>query len=279
MSNYTQKNMQINMPPGNIAFGLYLNVTALVSGILYFAMTKFNLCLNGVIVLASFISAIMCMACLPVTFASLKYNGIFLGSIFSAAGSNVIPMIMSYILFKEKTSYATIVSALCILIASALPMINKNEKKKRSPAGLFYALMMFLISGTSGTIVKITSELCGSESVLTLNFITNVFMFFMSFIWILFMVIKSKSPGRIKEFRPYHYFMTLIVSFSGTLSGYFVICMYDVVGVVPSIIISASISTLVTLTSSLVYKEKFYKRYILCIILSFFSLILPAVFT
>ena len=33
LSNYTTKKLQINMPPGNIAFGLYSVVTALVAGV------------------------------------------------------------------------------------------------------------------------------------------------------------------------------------------------------------------------------------------------------
>jgi len=163
LSNYTTKKLQINMPPGNIAYGLYSVVTSLIAGVSYVAMTKFNPYLNGTIVLISFIYAIICISSFPVTFASLEHNGIFLGSIFSMAGSNVLPMIMSYILFREKQSYATIACALCILVASSLPMINKKKEKKVSPAGLFYALMLFLISGAAVTIVKITSELCGSN--------------------------------------------------------------------------------------------------------------------
>ena len=247
---YASKKLQIDMPPGNIAYGLYTFVTALISGVAYVAMTGFEPDINKTVVLVSFVYGVICIINVPVTFSSLKHNGIFLNSIFSMAGGNILPMILSYIIFREKQSYVTVFSAFCILIASALPMISKQKSKRFTPVGFVCALMTFLIAGSANMIVKITAELRGPESVLTLNFLTNVFMLVISVVWILFFTMKNKSIDEIKEFKLSHHFMTLIISFSGAVGGYVATLMYSIVDVIPSIIISASVNTLITVTAS-----------------------------
>lgn len=276
LSSVCTKKFQTVLPKGNVILGFYALITGIISVVNFLIMTGFAPTFNLRICIFSLLYAAVCKWGYVVTFNSLKYNGVFMSSVFTRCGSLIMPMIISFVLFGESQSLATVVSAICIIVASVLPSVGKEEKKAVKKEGLIYAGLGMFISAYSTMSMKLLVSLEGADKILSYYLLTNVFIALISMIKVLFSV-SQYGIGEIKNFHPKYYGLVFVIATISNLSGFMSQWMFAHIEVIMGTVIINALGVFSTMLVSAYFKEKLTKRHYASAVLSFAAAILPVI--
>lgn len=275
---FGNKKIQTIFPGGNVAYAFYAFITGAISTVNFLIMTKISPVINLRVIAFSLFYAVLCRISYVVTFKSLKYNGVFMNSIFSRVGSIIPPIIISTLFLGEPQGLGTILGGICVIVAAILPgasLEGKNTKK----AGIVWAAAILAIGTMTTMSTKLFVALEGAENVLSYYLVTNAFIAVTSVFSFANEMRKGGGISEIFTFKKEHYLLTFIVATTSNLGAYVSRFILEIVGVIPNTVISGSVGMLVTVAVSLYFKEKLTKRHFVSVVLSIVSAILPVVLT
>lgn len=270
---YSNKRFQLIAPAGEAGYAFYSIVTSVSAMIIFAFFGKFNLVFDSVMFLFAVIFALVCIMSHVFNLLSLKYNGIFMSSLFNRSGGILIPFILSIVLFSEKTTVFSALGAALILFAAMYPQFNSFKTGKN----VFAAIGLFVIAGSSPVVLKLYTRYKLSEDLYSYFFLTNLFIFVFAAIYFLIKTITSKNSEILRKFKMKHYAFVMLNTFFGNVSTLVTTILIASIPLISYTLLENTCSVVAMIIISSLFKEKITKRYIVSAALSIFAVLLTII--
>ena len=194
-------------PDSKKAYNFYAIITAVISIFNFSILCGFSPVISNfkVLILAVIYSTACCMS-YRFNMISLEKNGVFLTTISSQIGTVVLPIIVSVIFLKENINLITVISAVFVILSSAVLVFGK-QVTKLNPLILFINIF---ICAVSTTCTKIFVKIDSAENIVSFYWLINVIILVISVILFFAKSDKSNFKTELKHFKLKHYLLRKI---------------------------------------------------------------------
>ncbi len=282
-----------------------LKSTLLYPVIYSVAMTLFPLVLNGFKLQANLFAVLMALLLAfilimqnIITIFAYKNGKVSISTMFLMLGGMLLPYIYGIIFSSEKPSVFAIIGMVVLTVSLFIPLIEKKQSEKVKPLFIFLCLIIFLLNGSNGVVCVIHQK--SASAIDTNSFLAwcGIFQFALSLpVYLVYSLIskakiKNAAPAaasepvlaslpektglekRLASIRPIYKTLisiacvltAVLISCSGSLSQLIAAKTMDSTVLFP--IITGGMIVLMSISGSVLFKEKMTLSILIGIILS-----------
>lgn len=269
-----QKNFKQTSQNVEQASNIYIIITCTVAILFFFLLAGGKIKPNVPTLIYALVLAVLAIGSNIMTLFALDKTAIVNITVFSGAGSIVIPFFYGVIFLNEKVGVFKIISLVLLIIVILLPFLTPDvPNKKTELKGYIYCVILFFISGPVTVLYKVYALEPNVLNTNVLCFWGNVFML----PFMLFNALKGNIYQLIDDIKimsPKSYALAVItVIFSNltTLLGIFIlkevnITVYTLLNSPLSLVFTAALSRII-------FSEKITKQTALSIVLSIAAIV------
>lgn len=249
--NYTKKSMRIKT-----ANSIYILLAHPVAAIFFFIIAGGDVSLNLPTFLFSCAYGLVSIFSVILTFRAYRETNLVYMSVFSGAGSFIIPFFAEWLFWKVPFSALNFISVFLRITAIFIPLFFDKEKRK----GLIVCMLLFCLSATSGLVTRAYTL---TPSVLPTSswfFWTNVVVLPMITIAVLAKEGPKTVASDVKQMKPVLFLLIIFATALSNVSSLISVRVIAMLGTtIYSIISSAMGMVLTILLSTLIFKEDIKK--------------------
>ena len=262
-------------PDSKNAYNFYAIITAVISILNFSILCGFSPVIsNFKVLILAFIYSISCCMSYRFNMISLEKNGVFLTTISSQIGTIVLPIIVSLLFLKENINLSTIISAVFVILSSAVLAFGKHVSKFNFPI----LCINILICAVSTICTKIFVKIDSAENIVSFYWLINVIILVISVILFFAKSDKSSFKTELKHFKLKHYLLVILISTASNFGGYISKFTLLHVEVITNTIITTSLGLVTTAIVSYIFGEKLRLRHLISVIFALIATILPLIF-
>lgn len=268
-----KKNYVNNTSDVKASLNIFMLLTHIIAAGYFFILAKGSVPLNVPTAIFSAMYAATCLSSVWFTMVGYNKTNLVYISVFSGAGSVIIPFILELCFSSQSFSISQILSVALRMLAILIPLFSGKRDKK----GLTICIILFLICGVSGILPKMYAENPMVLSNSSFCFWTNIFI--IPFVVIL--VLKKDGIKQLSSDMKKIGLINYAYIFSGTaisnISSLMLLYILTFVSATVYSVLSSSCGLILTaLVSRLIYKEKLTKQILLSAAVSVLAIICGA---
>ena len=244
------KLFQKTTPAGLFHLIIYNIINALFACGFFYVSAGFKIAVNVPTVIYSVVYALIICVNLSAQIFAFSKAPVSVVTLMSMAGGILLPSVFGIMWFGEPLTLRLVISSILIIAAAFLPFAGKKDDRKGfSAAAVLTCILMFVLNGASGVLIKlyaVDTTVCDSTSMF---FLTNAAIVFVCFIALGIFVANSRelrSEGDVarKILRAYTPLQSLLIVSKTALANF---------GSIVQVIVLAemSVSTFSVLSSSM----------------------------
>lgn len=268
-----KKNYVNNTSDVKASLNIFMLLTHIIAAGYFFILAKGSVPLNITTAVFSAAYGTVCLSSVWFTMVGYNKTNLVYISVFSGAGSVIIPFILELCFSSQSFSITQILSVVLRMIAILIPLFSKQKGNK----GLAICFILFLISGFAGIIPKMYAE---NPTVLSNNsfcFWTNIFII----PFVVTIVLKNEGIKQLSSDMKKIGLINYAYIFSGTaisnISSLMLLYILTFVSATVYSVLSSSFGLILTaLVSKLIYKERLTKQILLSAAVSVLAIICGA---
>ena len=277
----------IQVEKGTPAFAIYTGMVAVFACAFFFVCGGFSLTVNLPSLLYALWFSVLCIGSLFLNLKVYLYYPIANVNVINSIGSILLTTLAGVLWLNEKMTVGVMIRCALVIVVVTLVFLSgkHSEKSKEQPSDqetdktpavhkskwqLCYLIGMPVMTAIVFLTMKGFSMIPGKISDTSFCFFANVFMFLYALIWLPLCLCKNKTSLRAADlhFGRRELLATLFIVLSSntvSLLEFSLVARTDMVVFTP---VSTAITILVSVVSSLIYKEKLNVYSVLAILLS-----------
>lgn len=274
---------------GSAGKAVYVLITGIFSGFLYFAYSGFSLEINSTCILYAFLYGI-CSTIAGITITIYKYADVATVSVTKSSLSLILTSLVGFIIFSEPVTEGRIIKILLTLAVVFIVFINsrreitQNTKNNVSASQKRHNFLMFsLLIGIQLPVFvfgayqsKMVAKFNAVPDLNSYYCLTNLFMVLFALIWIA--VLTAKDKDGIKEcisvVKSKSIFVILSLLVIGTFSAILGIIILKYIDISLYSPLNSALTFIASALVSLLFREKLSKLVWLAVAISIIAVII-----
>lgn len=275
LSNALTKVYRSQIEDENIKDNIHFALMVFVAMGVYAFLAEFDLRVNFVTMGFAAVYAIVICVCVILNLHAIEKAGIANVSIFSQSGAILWSSVFGKLIFNENLTLKRVLSIICLLIVVIILFFGNRTEKKSDARGKNLCMLIFLLAGSDGLILKLYSA---SEAVMP----EEIFFFYSNalIIPLVFFILKSRMSlknfyEKVKKINIKTLLIVVISLVAGNVGSYFSIKAIGMADLILYSIMSPTFYVILTaVVSKVVFKEKMGLQKIISIILLIVAIVM-----